>query len=215
MKLAFSFFLSLPLMAGVTFVNSASSFFPFAGPTTTQDFNSVPDGSYNTSAGLTAGGVALVGHCVQTSPGNKWCGGDYQLSASAGTITGPMGLYAYPDPPYGSQNGDLEVTLPHAVYAAGFEFTGESSTPTGRIQLLLSSGEISPIVVITTGQPGFMGFLSDTAITSFTVRVLNPGFEYSRILFDNLSYGDDAGVPEPGYGVLAGALLTALVVIRR
>ena len=213
MKLSFLLFLTLPLSAGVTFVNSGSGFFPFAGTTVLENFNSVPDGSYGTSAGLTSGGVNLVGQCAQTSSSSQWCGGDYQLSAFAGTITGPMALYAYP--PYGSQNGDLIVTLPFAVHAAAFEFSIESSNPSGRLLLVLSTGDVSPTVISPTGQLGFMGFLSDVAVSSFVVRVLNPGFEFSRVTFDNLSYSADLSTPEPSCGFLLGATLAALAWRRR
>lgn len=211
MKLAFAFCLSLPLWGGATFFNSSSDFFSTAGATTTETFNAVPDGSYNTASGLTSNGVNLVGRCTQTSTGQKWCGGDFQMSASGGTIIGPLALYAYS--PYGSQDGDLVVTLPYAVHAAGFDFTVDASTPNGRLLLLLSTGDTSPTVTAATGQPGYFGFLSDTPVTSFTVRVLNPGFEYSRIYFDNLSF--DTTVPEPAQSLSVGALLYAMAVLRR
>jgi hypothetical protein len=95
--------------------------------------------------------------------------------------------------------------------AVGMNLRGylENSTT---FKLTLSSGEVISTSV-NNPQGGFLGFISDNAITSVHITTSSVASNY--ITLDNFSFGNAASVPEPGIITLIVCGLLALPFTRR
>lgn len=118
---------------------------------------------------------------------------------------------------------DIQVSFANAVYSVGFDIGfvanwGSDATP-GLFSLLLSNGDLvsgvrSPVhwysSVHTGEQLSFIGFVSDTAISGFTIQDLTDG-----TVVDDFVFGSAAAVPEPASLAMWGLGAVGLMFASR
>ncbi len=194
--------------AGVIFYSDLESFnAAVAGAslsTSLIDFESVPVSTYNTSAGVTTGGLNFVGpafgsYFLWVSTEAAW-GGNF-APGTGNTLNGI---------------GEIDITLPAGTFAFGANMGNSYVWATGGsagVAVHLSTGETDYTPTSPSRLFPFFGFVSESPVNS----VILSGASFVTI--DNVMSGSAAAaspVPEPSTLLLsASAIVLALVRRRR
>src|SRR5579863_1101157 len=211
--------------AAVVQYTNQSSFTTATSGVTTITFG--PAGSsttmYNNSSGYTNDGATFVGYDNTTGQA-----GSYDLKDE--DVTPDWGSGAYLDGPgsFGSSaDAGITVTLPSNTFAIATNIMASSENPeappasdAANFQILLSTGSTVYTVTSLSGYTSmaFVGFTSDTAITSIT---FNPQSSTDRTELDNFQFGQTAGqqqtsaTPEASTLLLCGGGLLLMVRFLR
>lgn len=192
--------------AAAQVVSTRADFIAQTTGLTTIDFNGATGGNSNgMGASTTMSGVTFADTVIFNNGATV---GSFAAGAAYGN-----GYLQW----QGSNPGLLTITLPGAVTALGFDFMelrGRASTFTFK-----ANGQTYNVSPGST--PGFFGFVSDTAISSFAISmpVSNGASQPIFPTIDNFSFGTAsvAAVPEPASWalMLCGFGLTGAVMRRR
>ena len=188
----------------------------FAGPASNQVI------SYSNSSGYTNDGATFIGYDNASGPSG------YDLRNE--DVTPDWGSGAYLDGPgffSSSANSGITVYLPSNTFAVGTNImasgqnpgTGQPESDAANFQIVLSTGSTVYTATSIAGYSSmaFVGFTSDSAITSIT---FNPQ-STDHMDLANFQFGQTAGssdpspTPEAGTSLLCGSGLVLLVRFLR
>jgi hypothetical protein len=142
------------------------------------------------------------------------------LFSSNGSLFVVDGTYSEADGPFTLGTGDVlfgyhsygGITASNfSANAVGMNLRGYLEETT-IFNLTLSSGEVISTMV-NNPQGGFLGFITDNAITSVNVTTSSVASNY--ITIDNFSFGNASSVPEPGIFTLMVCTLPGILLMRR
>lgn len=187
-----------------------------SGVTTLTFEGYAPDDSYKsyTAHGLTIGGVSFAPFYTASVPQHQglWViddgFSDGRFDLGSGQVL--AGAFSVHD----EQTGTIVATLPAGVTSIGTEIGHSCSLAEPIIVTLMTTDGSTTFNYTTLPDGGFLGFASQSPITS--IRFTNPQSTTNDgyIMLDNFSYGKNPGplaVPEPsavgGMMMLAGGLL--------
>lgn len=243
---------TLSAMASITFHTDKTTFLSSTSSTRTIDFEGIapPGGevSYLTADGLTIDGVNFVGQRITTHVGLVHPPTPPPVSVTKGyrlevqdkefwaienrypsAVLLAAGEYTQP-PPFTTISGSIDITLPAAITAVGFNLstvntTGIFGSPTlegtFNINIVLNGNQHFQIHTIDAPDFAFAGFISTDPITSISLtapRPYNDPVMPFRVVLDDFVFGpaDTAEIPEPSTALLTGlGLAITIAAVRR
>ena len=207
-----TFLFATGLSATTTQYTTRSTFLSTLGTSTNIDFNSYGTfADFSTAAGLTDSGVQFIG-----TLGN---GSNYLVVDGASTYefngTPSLGL------PYGTYNNTipldavLTINMPSNIDALGFNYAGAgiSDLPI-TWQIVLSNGSTLSGSEGTRLTADFIGFVSDSPISSLTLTTNGSVNHLRQLLIDDFVFGNPT--PEPSTAILSvSSILVGLLLRKR
>jgi hypothetical protein len=179
--------------AGSTLYSSRAAFDAASSGLTTIDFNGIAP----------AGDFVSYGNGPLTLSGVTFTGNGSMFVIDPGFYGFPYTKGGFLNSDYSSPNKIMATGLPGATTAVGFDFGGLFAGGVTTFTIDLSTGEkftVSTNGSTQTNDLGFVGFTSDTPITSLSIEMPDAPF-YNAI--DNFSFGA-AATPEPATMTLLG-----------
>jgi len=183
--------------------SSRSAFAAAAGPLSGENFNAVKSDVDFSRSTYRANGFTMALDANDRTPRAAYIDAAPYLGSSInGTSFAAAALYDAV-----GYDSSLVLTFDTAITAFGADFISGSA---GAFVVEVLGSTFSPVV----GNPGFFGFVSDTAFTSIRLRARPQSGHY--VSLDDVTFGSGSvgAVPEPGawammlggFGIIGGAL---------
>jgi hypothetical protein len=205
-----------PARASVTEYTDQTSFLSATSNITTIGFEGIASSNqdvyFNNSGGETIDGVNFAG----LDSGNN-----YTLYVENETPNWGSGSYLVGPEEFSANVSAIEVSLPSGVYAVAANIMagggGVSDAVTEEIQLSTGSTMYPVTTISGFSSMAFVGFVSDTPITSMSFFSESPS---DHVVIDNFQFGqavvsDPSPTPETSTSLLCGSGLLLLVQILR
>lgn len=172
--------------ADFTTYSSRTAFVAASGPLSSENFNTVKSDVDFAYSSYHASGFTMTLDANDRTPHSAYIDAAPYLGSSIdGTSYAAAAFYSF-----GDYDSSIVLTFDTPITAFGADFSSGSA---GRFIVEVLGNTLTPVV----DNPGFFGFVSDTAFTTIRFRGQPQSGHY--VTFDNLSFGSGAvaAVPEP------------------